>query len=121
MNYYLMNAVPRRARKHREGAGFATIMALKNGTLPVFTSPESFWDFGEAFYPQTHELSPVPFEIGASDLADLADQMAKMNPVRFVVFDPVTICAERCGYATEPIPVAAYRRSIEASGLGPDR
>ena len=71
MVYYLMNAVPRRARHHRNWAGFTRIMALKGGTLPVFTSLESFWDFGEVFYPETHELSPVPFEIGAFDLADL--------------------------------------------------
>ena len=121
MPYYLMNAVPRRARHHRNWAEFTRIMALKGGTLPVFTSLESFWDFGEVFYPKTHVLSPVPFEIGAFDLADLIDEMAKMSPVRFVVFDPVAIAVERCDYVTEPMPATAYRRFIEVGGPGPDR
>jgi hypothetical protein len=104
MSYYLMNAVPRWALEHEEVSDFATILALEGGTLPVFTSLDSFWDFGKVFYPEKHVLSPVPFEIGASDLADLADQMAKMSPVGLVVFDPVAICVGRCDYATEPNP-----------------
>lgn len=90
--------------------------------MPVFTSLDSFRDFGEVFYPETQQLAPVPFEIGALDLADFIDEMVKMTPVRFVVFDPVAIAAERCDYVTEPIPATAYRRFlIGAIGSGPDR
>ena len=122
MAYYLMNAVPHWALKHGEESGFMTIMALEGGTLPVFNSLESFWDFGGVFHPEPHELSPVRFEIGAFDLADLIDEMVKMSPLRVMVFGPVAIAAERCDYVTEPLPATAYRRFlIEAIGQSPDR
>ncbi len=121
MTYYLMNAVPDRVREQRARADFMTILALEKGTLPVFTSLESFWDFGTVFYPETHELSSVPFRIGASDLVDMVEEMVKMTPLRFMVFDPVAISAERCNYATEPVSVMVYCRSVKASRPDSDR
>ena len=116
MSYYLMNAVPHQVREQRERTGLMSILALEGGTLPVFTSLESFWDFAEVFYPKTHALCPVPFEIGAYDLADLTEQMMEMTPTRFMVFDPVAISAERCDYVLEPISITAYRRFVGANG-----
>ncbi len=118
MSYYLVNAVPHEVREQSEKTGLMRILALEGGTLPVFTSLESFWDFGEVFYPKTHKLSPVPFEIGAYDLADLVEQMMEMTPTRFMVFDPVAISAERCDYVLEPISITAYRRLVGAGGSG---
>ncbi len=94
MSYYLVVDMPGDEDRGPEGEAMVYFLSLyEDDVWPVFTSPDSLWDFVETYYHE--EVAPKRFTSLERNSFELADLVATLEEkgLGYLVFDPTSASA----------------------------
>lgn len=88
------------------------VIVYANDVVPVFTSPESFWEFVRAQHSAQDLIRPTPLELHPVKLAIMAERLQATADLKWLVFDPRISSRGWWILPQDPVSVNDYCRYI---------
>ncbi len=88
------------------------VMIYLDDVLPVFTSPQSLWEFVQAWHSEQNPIRATPLEVDPITLATMAEEFEATAGLKWLVFDPRISSRGWWILPQDPVSVNVYCRYI---------
>ncbi len=88
------------------------VMIYLDDVLPVFTSPQSLWEFVQAWHSEQNPIRATPLEVDPITLATMAEEFEATAGLKWLIFDPRISSRGWWILPKDPISASSYCREI---------